>query len=332
MAKWKIPMGTDTEKKMKKPQGGIGTGLLNGESTKMQTVKMEIEYIRISDITPNKKNQFSMGAIEELAQLIDQNGLEQPLVVRKDGEGGYILLTGHRRLKAIQMLQEQGKWTIDSVPCVVKNLDDIRLPLSEDLKENLAILSTNQTRDKTEADKLLEYRMFSEIYRELKAKGVTCIPVGVNQEGEELTQDLKGVKKREFVASSMGVSTGQVSKYEAVEKKGIEELKNAMLDNKLNIQTAEKIARMDPEEQKEILSKNDVITSDTLQAHEDEKKKKKTAKETGEDTQEYVVDAKAWADDIKELTEGIERKAAHLDQKQYMNYLKLIRNLEKLLA
>ena len=330
MAKWKIPMASDTEKKMEKPQGGIGTGLLNSESTKMQTVKMEIEYIKISDIIPNKKNQFSMDGIEELAQLIDQNGLEQPLVVRKDEKGNYVLLTGHRRLKAIQQLQGEGKWAIDSVPCVVKNLDDIKLPLSQDLKENLAILSTNQTREKTEADKLLEYRMFTEIYKELKSQGVTCIPVGVDQNGEEITQEFKGVKKRKFVAGVMGVSTGQVSKYETVEKKGVEELKNAMLDNKVNIQTAEKIAKMDPEEQKEIIAKNDVINSDTLMVHEKEKEEKergKTAK-----TKEHMIDARTWAEDIKELTEGIEKKAVYLDEKQYMSYLKALKNLEKILA
>lgn len=330
MGKFKIPMGGGIEKKMEKPQGGIGTGLLNGESTKMQTVKMEIEYIKISDIIPNKKNQFSMDGIEELAQLIDQNGLEQPLVVRKDGKGGYILLTGHRRLKAIQLLQREGKWAIDSVPCVVKNLDDIKLPLSEDLKENLAILSTNQTREKTEADKLLEYRMFTEIYKELKAQGVTCIPVGVDQDGTEVTQELKGVKKREFVAGAMGVSTGQISKYETVEKKGVDELKSAMLDNKVNIQTAEKIAKLEPEEQKEILAKNDVINSDTLLVHEKKKEEKQSGKE--EKTEEHRIDARTWAEDIKELTAGIEKKAVYLDEKQYMSYLKALRNLEKLLA
>lgn len=330
MKKFKIPMGSEIEKKMERPQGGIGTGLLNSESTKMQTVKMEIEYIKISDIIPNKKNQFSMDGIEELAQLIDQNGLEQPLVVRKNDAGEYVLLTGHRRLKAIQLLQNEGKWAIDSVPCVVKNLDDIKLPLSEDLKENLAILSTNQTRDKTEADKLLEYRMFTEIYKELKSQGVTCIPVGVNQDGEEVTQELKGVKKREFVAGAMGVSTGQISKYEAVEKNGVEELKNAMLDNKLNIQTAEKISKMEPEEQKEILANNAVINSDTLLAHEKKKEEQKNG--NPDSSQEHMIDAKTWAEDIKDLTEGIGKKAVYLDEKQYMSYLKALKNLEKLLA
>ena len=74
------------------------------------------------------------------------------------------------------------------------------------------------------------------------------------------------------------MSTGQVSKYETVEKKGVEELKNAMLDNKVNIQTAEKIAKMDPEEQKEIIAKNDVINSDTLMVHEKEKEEKERGK------------------------------------------------------
>ena len=55
-----------------------------------------------------------------------------------------------------------------------------------------------------------------------------------------------------------------------------------MLDNKVNIQTAEKIAKMEPEEQKEILAKNDVINSDTLLVHE-KKKEEKPERERGED-------------------------------------------------
>ena len=64
--------------------------------------------------------------------------------------------------------------------------------------------------------------------------------------------------------------------------------------------------------------------------HEKEKEKKergKTAK-----TKEHMIDARTWAEDIKELTEGIEKKAVYLDEKQYMSYLKALKNLEKILA
>lgn len=57
------------------------------------------------------------------------------------------------------------------------------------------------------------------------------------------------------------------------------------------------------------------------------RKEEKTAK-----TKEHMIDARTWAEDIKELTEGIEKKAVYLDEKQYMSYLKALKNLEKILA
>ena len=52
-------------------------------------------------------------------------------------------------------------------PAVVKNLDDIKLPLSEDPPEGTSgdPCPRTQTREKTEADKLLEYRMLPKSIR-----------------------------------------------------------------------------------------------------------------------------------------------------------------------
>lgn len=333
MKKFQIPKGEKPVHNLEQPKkGNVGTGLLNKESVKLQTKRMEVEYIKISLVIPNKKNKFSMEDIKELAQLIDMNGLEQPLVVRKSEDGNYILLTGHRRLEAILYLREIGKWVADSVPCIVKNLDDIKLPLSDDLKENLAILSTNQVRNKTDADLNLEVKMWSEIYKELKEKGIEYLPVGLNEDGEEIQMHLKGKKKREFVAESMGMSTGQVSKFEAVEKNGTDELKAALLENKVNIRVASEISKKPEEEQKKLLKKaleskaeGEKITGNDILVAEYKIEQEKKSPSTKDKVEEAITEEKEVLDSNSE-NESVEQEEKPdgeiISEKELKNLLK----------
>lgn len=45
-----------------------------------------------------------MTEIEELAASIHENGLIQPIIVRPDTAGGYVIVAGHRRYEAVQRL------------------------------------------------------------------------------------------------------------------------------------------------------------------------------------------------------------------------------------
>ena len=57
---------------------------------------------------------FDEESIAELAQSIRQVGLIQPLVVRKALEGGYELVAGERRLRAVKSLG------MEKVTCIVE--------------------------------------------------------------------------------------------------------------------------------------------------------------------------------------------------------------------
>ena len=83
MGKFKIPMGGEIEKKMEKPQGGIGTGLLNGESTKMQTVKWRLNISRFRILSRTRKISFPWTGLRSWHSLLTRNGLEQPLLYER---------------------------------------------------------------------------------------------------------------------------------------------------------------------------------------------------------------------------------------------------------
>ena len=88
--------------------------------------------IPINEIKPNHyqpRKEFSQEELKELADSIRTGGLLQPIAVRTI-EGGYELVAGERRLRAIKTLG----WT--TVPAIVKDYDD-RTMLTMALIENL---------------------------------------------------------------------------------------------------------------------------------------------------------------------------------------------------
>lgn len=79
--------------------------------------------VRISDIQPNPlqpRTIFQADRLAELAQSIRENGIIQPLVVRKAAVG-YELIAGERRWRAARMAN------LETVPVVVQDFADERL-------------------------------------------------------------------------------------------------------------------------------------------------------------------------------------------------------------
>ncbi|GAA3267987.1 hypothetical protein GCM10017706_32930 [Lactococcus lactis subsp. hordniae] len=63
--------------------------------------------INVINLTPeelieNKKNNYELSDIEQLADSIEQLGLLQPLLVKKVSSGKYEIVAGHRRFNAIK--------------------------------------------------------------------------------------------------------------------------------------------------------------------------------------------------------------------------------------
>ena len=244
-------------------KGVAGNGLLNEESKKLAQKTMSIKYIPMDEIDPNRENFYSIAGIDGLANLIKLSGLQQPLVVMQKEDGRYLLLTGERRLTAIKKLHENGDWG-DVVPCIIQNLDDMDLPLSDDKKLKMNMMVTNQMRDKTDADIATEIREWKEIYSELRKKGIECISLGKNDKGEEIKQEIKGKKTRELISEQLGISNGQIAKYEKVEKNGSSELKEKFEKNEISVAVAEKVASLPAREQKDFLGhvpKGENVTS-----------------------------------------------------------------------
>ena len=81
----------------------------------------EFKIVQIKDIQKNPyqpRKEFSEEKIQELAQSIKENGLIQPIIVRKSPVLGYEILAGERRYRASISAG------LSEVPVIVKQLSD----------------------------------------------------------------------------------------------------------------------------------------------------------------------------------------------------------------
>lgn len=114
---------------------------LFGNRQKKIPESKQVQEIELDKIMPNRyqpRHTFSDESIEELAATLKEQGLLQPIILRKPADGPeveYEIIAGERRFRAAQSL----KWA--KIPAIVENMDDEKaasLALVENLqRENL---------------------------------------------------------------------------------------------------------------------------------------------------------------------------------------------------
>ncbi len=94
----------------------------------------EVQHLRVDAIVPNRYQPRQMFSPQELAELtasLKQNGLLQPILVRRKGDGIYELISGERRWRAAK---EAG---LETIQAVIRNCGDeesVVLALIENLQ------------------------------------------------------------------------------------------------------------------------------------------------------------------------------------------------------
>lgn len=116
-------------------------------------------------------------------------------------------------LIADDTVEDWNEYTL--IPCVVKDLDKIKLPLSDENKEKYAIITTNkEARKYSDADKYNEMQAWKEIIEELRLKGVESI-TGEDENGEKNKIQIKGEKQEIYLLMQQEC---QEVKYNALKK------------------------------------------------------------------------------------------------------------------
>lgn len=165
-------------------------GLLNNQSQDSRVFKKtELKTIDFEDIIFNPENHFPISELMELQSSIKEKGLlNPPVVYRSDDDGKYVLISGHRRLTAIEPLIDTGE-----IPPEIKCLV-IPTPIDE-ISEIESIFLANRNRPPlSEADlKICVNQLIGVWYKKPK-------------------EERKG-RMRDYIASYLNISPRSLQKY-----------------------------------------------------------------------------------------------------------------------
>ncbi len=197
-----------------------------------------IKMLDVSEIMPNKENFYSMNDIELLAEDIERQDLKHNLVVAKDKDSDkYWLISGHRRLEAIKFLINEGRRKSTRVPCYISGE-------KSQAESRLDLIMLNATQRKyTDKEVMMEYEQLTETLKELEGEG----------------KKLSG-RMRENIARILNVSNAQVGKMDNIRHNAVPSVEKAVKNGEMSISTANEVAKLAPEQQKEIIEKKPDIS------------------------------------------------------------------------
>ena len=194
----------------------------------------ELRELPVEDVHPNPGNFYppiDSAAMEDLQESIQANGVLEPLLVVRDGDG-YRLISGHNRLRAVRHLHLYGpdaqRWA--TVPCRI-------LPPMDELREQTAIIEANRQRVKTPQVLQREAKELTRLYTERKKAG----------------EDLPG-RVRDRVAEDLRISAARASRLAAIDTGlKIPGFQRMWRDGDINESVAYEISKLDLDQQYRLL-------------------------------------------------------------------------------
>jgi ParB family chromosome partitioning protein len=193
---------------------------------------MGISVLDIQDIKANEfqpRRDFDQQGLEELAQSIRENGLIQPLIVRKTADG-YELIAGERRLRASKMAG------LKSVPIVLRKSTD-----REALE--LAIVENIQREDLNCVDEGLAYFQLMQEFQLSQEE----LAKRMGKDRATIANALRILKLSDFILTELkkgALSRGHAKALLAVEDvTDREKLAKEILEKNLSVRQTEKSAQ-----------------------------------------------------------------------------------------
>lgn len=189
----------------------------------------------LSDLHPFEGHPFKVlddELMEQTVESIKQIGVVSPLIVRPDPEGGYEILSGHRRLHAAQLAG------LATVPVIVKEMDD-------DAAIIFMVDSNLQRENILPSERAFSYKMKLEAMKHQGERG-------------DLTSAQVGPKSwaAQVVAEEAGDSKSQVKRYIRLTNL-IPEILDMVDEKKIAFNPAVELSYLKPSEQKEFLEAMD---------------------------------------------------------------------------
>ena len=95
--------------------------IFSTEESRQEQQREQVQQIPIGELFPFKNHPFKVlddESMQRTEESVEQYGVLSPLIARPRPEGGYEIISGHRRQHAAQLAG------LDALPVIVRNMDD----------------------------------------------------------------------------------------------------------------------------------------------------------------------------------------------------------------
>ena len=208
-----------------------------------------VTTMKVANIRPFEGHPFAVRDNKDMWDLVDsikKFGVLEPVMVIPHKDGGYEMVSGHRRMRACQLAG------IEDIPVIVRNLDRDEAIIS--------MVDSNLKREEiSPMEKARAYQMKTDAMKRKMGRRTK----------EEIAQDeamgIKRMSADEELAQQVGESPATIQRYKTLNKL-VPELQDLVDKGKIPVNTGADIAQMKPKEQKvlaDAIQKEDKVPSGT---------------------------------------------------------------------
>ena len=223
------------------PKGSLNVSLkgaddiFSTEESRQEQQREQVQQIPIGELFPFKSHPFKVlddESMQRTVESVEQYGVLSPLIARPRPEGGYEIISGHRRQHAAQLAG------LETLPVIVRNMDD-------DAAVLLMVDSNLQRESILPSERAFAYKMKLEA---LKNQGARS----------DLTSSQIGTKLRadEKVAQDSGESRNQIQRFIRLTNL-IPELLDMVDEKKIAFNPAVELSHLDTNQQRDFLEAMD---------------------------------------------------------------------------
>ena len=205
--------------------------IFSTEESRQEQQREQVQQIPIEELFPFKNHPFKVlddESMQRTVESVEQYGVLSPLIARPRPEGGYEIISGHRRQHAAQLAG------LDTLPVIVRNMDD-------DAAVLLMVDSNLQRENILPSERAFAYKMKLEA---LKNQGARS----------DLTSPQLAAKFRsdDAVAKDQGISGDTVRRYIRLTNL-IPELLDMVDEKKIAFNPAVELSYLDESQQRDFL-------------------------------------------------------------------------------
>ena len=220
--------------------------IFSTEESRQEQQREQVQQIPIGELFPFKNHPFKVlddESMQRTVESVEQYGVLSPLIARPRPEGGYEIISGHRRQHAAQLAG------LDTLPVIVRQMDD-------DAAVLLMVDSNLQRENILPSERAFAYKMKLEALKNQGARSdLTC-----GQFGHKLI----GAKARDIVADESGDNARNVQRFIRLTNL-VPELLDMVDEKKIAFNPAVELSYLDESQQRDFLeAMNDTQNAPSL--------------------------------------------------------------------